>query len=267
MCVDGISCIYKQIRIDWLWWSDSRKFFEVLVVRNIYYFLWTCNYARLKDTKTKPYEWHEGKNKVLTLPEGEKDDWLDHEELEHWIVWNQQLTCSEVEEEECVERQTDRDVVDDCDVQVPTRHAEGNKEFNLKITQKCSKLCEKPTAERTWSLHLCTFQRPGEWRSSLPSGASPHRTAEWPEEEKHKGYEKQLLSFFSNPHIRSPLPHYLDKNKTWMLVCRTEKKKGLYLFAKPEETDGVGFTPQTAGSIHAARPKTQNRLLMSKMTN
>ncbi|OBS69410.1 hypothetical protein A6R68_02028 [Neotoma lepida] len=38
----------------------------------------------------------------LTLPEGEKDDRLDHEELEDRAVGTEQLPCGEVEEEECV---------------------------------------------------------------------------------------------------------------------------------------------------------------------
>lgn len=61
----------------------------------------------------------------LTLPEGEKDDRLDHEELEHGVVGDKQLTRGEVEEEERVERQTDRYVVDDGHVQVAASHAEG----------------------------------------------------------------------------------------------------------------------------------------------
>lgn len=39
----------------------------------------------------------------LTLPEGEEDDWLDHEEFEHGVVRDKQFTCRKVEEEESVE--------------------------------------------------------------------------------------------------------------------------------------------------------------------
>lgn len=65
---------------------------------------------------------------LLTLPEGEKDDWLDHEELEHGVVRDEQLTCGEVEEEESVERQTDGDVVDNGHVQVAASHAGGERQ-------------------------------------------------------------------------------------------------------------------------------------------
>lgn len=61
---------------------------------------------------------------VLTLPEREKDNWLDHEELEHGVVWDKQFTCGKVEEEESVEWQTDGDVVDNSHVQVATGHTE-----------------------------------------------------------------------------------------------------------------------------------------------
>lgn len=62
---------------------------------------------------------------LLTLPEGEKDDGLDHEELEHGVVRDKQFTCGEVEEEESVERQTDGDVVDNGHIQVATGHTGG----------------------------------------------------------------------------------------------------------------------------------------------
>lgn len=53
-----------------------------------------------------------------TLPEGEEDDRLDHEELEHRAVRAEQLPGGEVKEEEGVEGQANRDVVDDGHVQV-----------------------------------------------------------------------------------------------------------------------------------------------------
>lgn len=55
-----------------------------------------------------------------TLPEGEEDDGLDHEELEHGAVRAEQLPGGEVKEEEGVQRQAHGDVVDDGDVQVTT---------------------------------------------------------------------------------------------------------------------------------------------------
>lgn len=68
----------------------------------------------------------------LTLPEGEKDDRLDHEELEHGVVGDEQLTRGKVEEEESVERQTDRYVVDNGHVQVAASHAAGGRHRNLR---------------------------------------------------------------------------------------------------------------------------------------
>lgn len=45
--------------------------------------------------------------RVLTLPEGQEDDRLDHEELEHGAVGAEQLPGGKVEEEEGVEGQAD----------------------------------------------------------------------------------------------------------------------------------------------------------------
>ncbi len=59
------------------------------------------------------------------MPEGEKDDRLDHKELEHGVVRDQQFTCGKIEEEERVERQTDGDVVDNGHIQVATSHTGG----------------------------------------------------------------------------------------------------------------------------------------------
>lgn len=75
-----------------------------------------------------------------TLPEGEEDDRLDHEELEHRVVRNEQLARGEVEEEERVQRQADRDVVDDGDVQVAARHAGRGKEDGLKKNKKIKRM-------------------------------------------------------------------------------------------------------------------------------
>lgn len=113
----------------------------------------------------------EKRKKIRTLPEGEKDDWLDHEELEHRIVRNQQLTCGEVEEEECVERQTDGDVVDYCDVQVATRHTDRNKRqkhFNLIIAQNCSKQCKKKKKKQAGTyLKSPSLYFPKAWRMTV----------------------------------------------------------------------------------------------------
>ena len=52
------------------------------------------------------------------MPEGEEDDRLDGEELQHRFVGAEQVAGREEEEEERVERQADGEVVDDADVQV-----------------------------------------------------------------------------------------------------------------------------------------------------
>lgn len=63
-----------------------------------------------------------------TLPEGEEDDRLDHKELEHGAVGDQQLTGGKVEEEEGIEGQADRDIVDDGHVEVATGHTADGRE-------------------------------------------------------------------------------------------------------------------------------------------
>lgn len=59
-----------------------------------------------------------------TPPGGEENHWLDHQELEHGVEGAEQLTGGEVKEKEGVERQDDRDVVDDGHVQVTAGNAE-----------------------------------------------------------------------------------------------------------------------------------------------
>ena len=57
-------------------------------------------------------------NGKLTLPEGEEDDWLDGEELEDGVEGLEEVPRREVEEEQRVQRQRDRRVVDQGDVHV-----------------------------------------------------------------------------------------------------------------------------------------------------
>lgn len=61
--------------------------------------------------------------RLRTLPEGEEDDGLDHQELEHGAVRAEQGPSGEIEEEQGVEGQADWDVVDDGHVQVSTGDA------------------------------------------------------------------------------------------------------------------------------------------------
>ena len=60
-----------------------------------------------------------------TLPEREEDDGLDGEELEDGLEGLQQLSGGGVEQEQGVERQADRRVVDEGDVQVAAADAAG----------------------------------------------------------------------------------------------------------------------------------------------
>lgn len=74
----------------------------------------------------------------LTLPEREEDDRLDHEELEHGAVGDQQVAGGEVEEKEGVERQADREVIDDGHIQVPTGHTgERERERHSQLSEQC----------------------------------------------------------------------------------------------------------------------------------
>lgn len=59
-----------------------------------------------------------GINTVLTLPEGQEDDGLDRTELPDGFIRAEQFPSGEVEQEQGVQCQTDRDVVDDGDVKV-----------------------------------------------------------------------------------------------------------------------------------------------------
>ena len=56
------------------------------------------------------------------MPEGEKDDRLDREELESWVIGSQELFGGRVEEEEGKEGNRDADVVDQGGVEVALGH-------------------------------------------------------------------------------------------------------------------------------------------------
>ncbi len=78
---------------------------------------------------------------LVTLPEGEEDDGLDGEELEHGVVGAEEVPRREVEEEECVQRERDGYVVDDGDVQVAAVRSETGERtglFHLLREQTCS---------------------------------------------------------------------------------------------------------------------------------
>ena len=56
----------------------------------------------------------------LTLPEGQEDDRFDGEEFKNRIIRLKQLFCCKIEEEQSIQRQWYRYVVDNCDVQIST---------------------------------------------------------------------------------------------------------------------------------------------------
>lgn len=54
---------------------------------------------------------------TCTLPERQENDWFDSEELPDRIIWTQQFPGGEIKQEQSVEGQTDRHIVDQGDVQ------------------------------------------------------------------------------------------------------------------------------------------------------
>ena len=73
-----------------------------------------------------------------TLPEREEDDGLDGEEFEDGLKGLQQLPGGRVEEEQGVQRQADRGVVDEGDVQVAAADAAGQDGTPLGRPQRCA---------------------------------------------------------------------------------------------------------------------------------
>lgn len=57
------------------------------------------------------------------MPKGEEDDSLDGEKLQDWLERSQKLHGGEVEEEQGIEGQADREVVDDGNIKVSTMDA------------------------------------------------------------------------------------------------------------------------------------------------
>lgn len=55
---------------------------------------------------------------MLTLPEAQKNDGFDGTELKHRVEGCQQVTRGKVEKIKSIKCQRDRDIVDDCDVNV-----------------------------------------------------------------------------------------------------------------------------------------------------
>lgn len=71
-----------------------------------------------------------GREKHLTLPEGQEDYRLHHEEFENWAIRTEQFTCGEVEKEEGIECQADRDVVNDRHIEVAAGYTAKRRDRN-----------------------------------------------------------------------------------------------------------------------------------------
>lgn len=54
---------------------------------------------------------------ACTLPERQENDWFDSKELPDRIIWTQQFPGGEIKQEQSVEGETDRHIVDQGDVQ------------------------------------------------------------------------------------------------------------------------------------------------------
>lgn len=70
-----------------------------------------------------------------TLPKGQEDDRFDGQELEHRFKGPQKVTGGRVEEEESIQGQTHRDVVDDRNVEVASIHTTGRQRFEKKYSK------------------------------------------------------------------------------------------------------------------------------------
>lgn len=93
----------------------------------------TCPQRGLAQDKTKQNpadtSWETGD--WLTLPEGQENDRLDHEEFEDGAVGTEQLTCSEVKEEEGIQCQADWYIVNYGHIEIPACDAARRKNMNI----------------------------------------------------------------------------------------------------------------------------------------
>lgn len=102
------------------------------------------------------------------MPEGKKDDRLDHEELEDRAVRAEQLPGGKVEEEEGVEGQADGDVVDDGHVEVAAGDAAGTGDI-LRLEQT---LLSNKGPPSPFALPACPFT----WLSEGSLSSAPQAT-------------------------------------------------------------------------------------------
>ena len=67
------------------------------------------------------------------MPERDKNDGLDHEEFGHWSEGAEQIPGGKVEEEHGVQGKTDRDIIDDGNVQVTITYTVHRKNNGINV--------------------------------------------------------------------------------------------------------------------------------------
>lgn len=143
--------------------------------------------------------------KRLTLPEGEKNDGLDHEELEDGAVGAEQVPGGKVEEEEGVEGQADRDVVDDGHVEVAAGHTGGTGSV-LWLGQSLWR-DKKPTSR------LCPASMPTPMVLSKAPQAVLHeplkKGPKWPRSRGRRGGVRVCAHSEGQPRASAPVPGLL----------------------------------------------------------
>ena len=65
--------------------------------------------------------------KQLTLPKWKEDYRFHSAELQHWFKWHQKIFCSKVEKEQTIECKSDRNIIDDGNIQISSVGAERKK--------------------------------------------------------------------------------------------------------------------------------------------
>lgn len=55
---------------------------------------------------------------MLTLPKWQEDDRFDQKKLQNWLEWGKEFFDGKVKEEQRKEGETDRDIVDDCNIKI-----------------------------------------------------------------------------------------------------------------------------------------------------
>lgn len=104
---------------------------------------------------------------ILTLPKWKEDYRFHSAELQHWFKWHQKIFCSKVEKEQTIECKSDRNIIDDGNIQISSVGAERKKTqlhcnsclLLLKMTKQYS---EKNSVAITtsiyfWQLYTCTI--------------------------------------------------------------------------------------------------------------